>query len=84
MTDAGIAQIHKLSKDDIVIALMGITGSGFVQIATPLDTSGNLLTLIVRFRKSTLISLLSDDYVQIGHELTSCKVVGISGIRPRD
>jgi hypothetical protein len=31
MTDAGIAQINKLGKDDIVIALMGITGSGFVQ-----------------------------------------------------
>jgi hypothetical protein len=31
MTDAGIAQINKLSKDDIIIALMGITGSGFVQ-----------------------------------------------------
>jgi hypothetical protein len=31
MTDAGIAQITKLGKDDIVIALMGITGSGFVQ-----------------------------------------------------
>ena len=30
MTDAGIAQINKLSKDDIVIALMGITGSGCV------------------------------------------------------
>lgn len=30
MADAGIAQINKLSKDDIVIALMGITGSGKV------------------------------------------------------
>ena len=36
MTDAGIAQINKLSKDDIVIALMGITGSGFVRrVHTP-------------------------------------------------
>jgi hypothetical protein len=34
-----------------------------------------------RFRKSTLISLLSDDYVQIGHELTSCKAVGSPYIR---
>lgn len=31
MADAGIAQINKLSKDDIVIALMGITGSGKVR-----------------------------------------------------
>jgi hypothetical protein len=31
MADAGIAQINQLSKDDIVIALMGITGSGYVQ-----------------------------------------------------
>ena len=28
MTDAGIAQMSNLKKDDIVIALMGVTGSG--------------------------------------------------------
>lgn len=33
MADPGLAQINKLGKDDIVIALMGITGSGYVQIA---------------------------------------------------
>ena len=52
MADAGIDQISQLKKDDVVIALMGITGSG----------------------KSTFISLLSEDFVQIGHELTSCKL----------
>jgi hypothetical protein len=31
MADAGLAQINQLSKDDIVIALMGITGSGYAQ-----------------------------------------------------
>jgi signal recognition particle receptor subunit beta len=51
MTDAGIAQMSNLKKEDIVIALMGVTGSG----------------------KSTLVSLLSDGPVRIGHELTSCK-----------
>ena len=43
--------MSKLKKEDIVIALMGVTGSG----------------------KSTLVSLLSDGPVRIGHELTSCK-----------
>lgn len=52
MTDAGIAQMSNLKKEDIVIALMGVTGSG----------------------KSTLVSLLSDGPVRIGHELTSCKI----------
>jgi len=51
MTDAGIAQMNNLTKEDIVIALMGVTGSG----------------------KSTLVSLLSDGPVRIGHELTSCR-----------
>jgi signal recognition particle receptor subunit beta len=54
MTDAGIAQMSNLTKEDIVIALMGVTGSG----------------------KSTLVSLLSDGPVRIGHELTSCKTTG--------
>lgn len=53
MTDAGIAQMSNLKKEDIVIALMGVTGSG----------------------KSTLVSLLSDGPVRIGHELTSCKMI---------
>jgi len=43
MTDAGIAQINQLSKDDIVIALMGITGSGFVQREASLDMLSVLL-----------------------------------------
>lgn len=50
MNNIGADQIAKLGKDDVVICLMGITGSG----------------------KSTFISLLSDEFVQVGHELTSC------------
>ncbi len=40
------------SDDDIVIAIMGVTGSG----------------------KSTFISLLAEQSVQVGHSLTSCMV----------
>lgn len=51
MADASIARIKQLSKDDVIIAVMGITGAG----------------------KSSWIQLLSDDYVQVGHDLTSCQ-----------
>lgn len=51
MSDTIVDKPTNFGKDDIVIALMGITGAG----------------------KSTFISLLADDYVQVGHELTSCK-----------
>jgi hypothetical protein len=46
MADAGIAQINQLSKDDIVIALMGITGSGYVQTNGPSSVCGVWLTSI--------------------------------------
>lgn len=48
--NAGTKIPTNLTQDDIVIALMGITGSG----------------------KSTFISLLADDFVRVGHELSSC------------
>ena len=40
-----------ISKNDIIIAIMGVTGAG----------------------KSTFISLLSDQEIEIGHGLQSCK-----------
>jgi hypothetical protein len=43
MADAGIAQINQLNKDDIVIALMGITGSGYVQTTNSSSTYRVLL-----------------------------------------
>jgi hypothetical protein len=46
MADAGIAQINQLSKDDIVIALMGITGSGYVQTTDRSSLYRVLLTLL--------------------------------------
>jgi ABC-type transport system involved in cytochrome bd biosynthesis fused ATPase/permease subunit len=49
---AGDADKPFNSDDDIVIAIMGVTGSG----------------------KSTFISLLAEQSVQVGHSLTSCMV----------
>ena len=40
------------SKDDIIIAIMGVTGAG----------------------KSTFISLLTHEKIEIGHGLQSCKL----------
>jgi hypothetical protein len=40
------------SKNDIIIAVMGVTGAG----------------------KSTFISLLSDEKIEIGHGLKSCEL----------
>jgi ABC-type lipoprotein export system ATPase subunit len=45
------------SKDDIIIAIMGVTGAG----------------------KSTFISLLSDEKIEIGHGLQSCEFLRYSG-----
>lgn len=56
--DGGVKKLSQFSKNDVLIALMGITGSG----------------------KSTFISLLSEDFVQIGHELSSCRFVSIISV----
>jgi hypothetical protein len=53
MADAGIAQINQLSKDDIVIALMGITGSGYAQTAGILHVCDVVLTLVLLQKEHT-------------------------------
>lgn len=45
------------SKEDIIIAVMGVTGAG----------------------KSTFVSLLSGEHIEIGHGLQSCKTLQTRG-----